>query len=174
MDTDVVARAPASQELCRLAGIIAALSITVVAVGAYRFQPGALAAVVTGYVVSVGIGSISIYWLARKLLQIQEAQAGQAGTGVAANAQWQALEWAVLLGVVERVIYTSAAIIGAYEMIAGWFVLKSVVHFAEEKRSGVLLDYYNYLVGTGVSLLFGIGGGMLVRLLMSLPAAPPS
>ncbi|WP_417531312.1 hypothetical protein [Marinobacter lipolyticus] len=77
-----------------------------------------------------------------------------------------------LVGIIERIIYFFSAYFGVYEFLAGWLVLKSVANFNKEDSSPFLRTYYVYLLGTGLSLLFGVGGAVLTRDLCGLPPVP--
>jgi hypothetical protein len=81
--------------------------------------------------------------------------------------------WGV--GCIERFIYTSSLLLGLpIEIIGGWLVLKGIAQFRpnrDDKASTdeFLNDYYGYLVGTGLSLILGVGFGLLGRYLLGLP-----
>jgi hypothetical protein len=84
--------------------------------------------------------------------------------------------WGV--GFIERTIYTSCMVFGLpIELIGGWLVLKGLAQFrpsGNDKASteDFLTDYYSYLIGTGLSLIVGVGFGLLGRHLMGFPLWP--
>lgn len=76
------------------------------------------------------------------------------------------------IGVIERIIYFFSAYFGIYELLAGWLVLKSFANFDRQDGRPFLRTYYVYLLGTGLSLLFGVGGAVLTREFCGLPPVP--
>ena len=63
------------------------------------------------------------------------------------------------LGMLDRTIYTGALIIGMWQVIAGWFVLKVS---AKWKTPSVYRGADNvWLIGTGLSLLFAFAGAWI-------------
>lgn len=85
--------------------------------------------------------------------------------------------WAV--GCIERIIYTSSLVLGLpFALIGGWLVLKGLAQFNPRRTGKPTTDefldaYYSYLVGTGLSLIVGVGFGLLGRFLLKLPLVPP-
>lgn len=80
------------------------------------------------------------------------------------------------VGWVERFIYTSCILLGLpYSVIGGWLVLKGLAQFHPRGKTTPkwLTEYYSYLVGTGLSLIVGVGFGLLGRRLLHLPLVPP-
>ena len=74
------------------------------------------------------------------------------------------------VGIVERFIYTSVAVVGLpLEVIGGWLALKGLAEFSSGKQRDNLDAYYSYLFGTGLSLIIGTGLGLLCRQLMIHP-----
>jgi hypothetical protein len=80
--------------------------------------------------------------------------------------------WGV--GLIERFIYTASIMLGLpFEVIGGWLVLKGLAQFKPSRDGShttpeYLDDYYSYLIGTGLSLIIGVGAGLLGRLLLGL------
>ena len=66
-----------------------------------------------------------------------------------------------IVDVLERIIYFFSAYFGVYEFLGGWLVLKSVANFKQDQSGSVLRSYYVYLLGTGTSLIFGVGGAIV-------------
>jgi hypothetical protein len=83
--------------------------------------------------------------------------------------------WGV--GCVERFIYTSTTVLGLpIELIGGWLVLKGLAQFKPREddkytTSEYLGDYYGYLIGTGLSLIVGVGFGLIGRHLLGMDIA---
>ena|SRR6266446_7298972 len=84
--------------------------------------------------------------------------------------------WGV--GCIERIIYTSSVLLGLpFSLIGGWLVLKGLAQFNPRRGSKptteeFLTDYYSYLTGTGLSIIIGIGFGLLGRLLLGKVLVP--
>ena len=68
------------------------------------------------------------------------------------------------LGIFERVVYTSAWVVGHPEFIAVWLGLKTVQRsFGTTRADKRSLDIFNvYLIGSGFSLAFGVLGGLAI------------
>ncbi len=114
------------------------------------------AAVVVAYILSLMLGHFFVVVGLKRLLSksIPHKQA-----------------WGV--GLVERFIYTSSIMLALpIEVIGGWLVLKGLAQFKSNQGSN-LDDYYSYLIGTGLSLIVGIGSGLLGRVLLGLDLVPP-
>jgi hypothetical protein len=88
-----------------------------------------------------------------------------------------------IVGIIERTLYFGAAALSSYEIVAGWLALKAVAKFAEtstlkserkiqkpgtEQPTDTIAAYYLYICGTGLSLIFGSGCGLLARHLQHL------
>ena len=77
----------------------------------------------------------------------------------------------------ERFIYTSSTMLGLpIELIGGWLVLKGLAQFKPRRddkhtTSEFLGDYYGYLIGTGLSLIVGVGFGLFGRYLLGMDIA---
>lgn len=116
------------------------------------------------YSLSVLLGHFIVVWLMNLML----------GTNRTGGPHPRA--WAV--GFVERTIYTSCLLLGLpFSAIGGWLVLKGLVQFNPKGSPTTttidfLTDYYSYLIGTGLSLIVGVGFGLLGRLLLQLPPVP--
>jgi len=86
------------------------------------------------------------------------------------------LAWGV--GCVERFIYTSCVIVGLpIGIIGGWLILKGLAEFMPRKSETALPndsvdDHHGFLVGAGLSLIVGIGFGLLGRHLVGEPLLP--
>ncbi len=88
------------------------------------------------------------------------------------NPQREDLWLSAIVGVIERIIYFFSAYFGVYEFLGGWLVLKSVANFKQDQGVSVLRSYYVYLLGTGTSLIFGVGGAIATRYMCGLPIIP--
>ena len=69
---------------------------------------------------------------------------------------------AAMVGHLERALYTSLWLMGSSELILGWLALKAAGVLRQTTKDQVV--YNTFLVGTGLSLVFGVAGGMLVQL----------
>jgi hypothetical protein len=83
----------------------------------------------------------------------------------------------LIVGVIERTLYYGSAVLGSYEIIAGWLALKAVAKFAETsslnqttvtRAKDPLETYYLYVSGTGLSLIIGIGSALIARHIQGL------
>jgi hypothetical protein len=77
-------------------------------------------------------------------------------------------EWLFFwLGQIERVIFFYAAYIGAWEVIGGWFVLKALAKFQNESSEEENIKcFYMFLIGNGLSLIFGAGSAIILQKLI--------
>jgi hypothetical protein len=83
------------------------------------------------------------------------------GRRVRKGDRWSTAE----LGFVERIVYTGAAVIGAWEVIAGWLVLKVGSGWRSwQKDAGT---FNRFATGTGLNVAFGVAGGLMVKPLES-------
>lgn len=72
------------------------------------------------------------------------------------------LHWlAASVGFIERVIYVNAVVFGYHELIAIWLVMKTLLEFKAGDSQSVA-SFYVYLIGTSLSLIFGVMGGQIV------------
>lgn len=96
----------------------------------------------------------------------------------------KAFNWAPsLIGILERIIYTSAIVFGQLILIGIWLTFKAIgqwgdVEFSNRNNSrnndrnnalqgATRMRANNFLIGTALSLLFGIFGGIIFRLSLS-------
>jgi hypothetical protein len=127
---------------------------------------------VVGYVFSVVVGSLLIYRLmqqARKLVNLVSEELGQPGKRLPYYAPWlRWMPWTV--GAVEMVLYTTAANLERFEWIAVWLTIKTVAGWSrwnKEDEADVhpSRTYFNcFLIGSGLSIAFGVTGGYLPKL----------
>ena len=101
-----------------------------------------------GYLISILIGHIIIRPIMEKIFRT-------ANLTQHLESHWMA-GW---VGVFERAIYTTAILISGKEIIAGWLALKAIAELKSPGRE--LIGYYTFLMGNGMSLVFGIGGGLI-------------
>jgi hypothetical protein len=65
------------------------------------------------------------------------------------------------VGLVERTIYTSAFVLGHPEFAAVWLAFKTASVLGSERDAPAFRSRFNrYLVGAGLSLVFGVAGGL--------------
>jgi hypothetical protein len=72
-----------------------------------------------------------------------------------------------LAGMVDRIIYTSSLIFLAKEFIAVWLAFKIAVQWKrwEDKNNlgKARASFHIFLIGTGLSLMYGVIGGLIVE-----------
>ena len=76
------------------------------------------------------------------------------------NFEFPSEKWhPVIVGFLERFLYTSSWLLAKPEFIGVWLILKVAVKWkAAEKRC----VYNIFLIGTAISLIFGVGGALLM------------
>jgi len=71
-----------------------------------------------------------------------------------------------LSGIIDRVIYTSSLLFSAKEFIAVWLAIKVAVQrkrWEDNKDLGkARASFHIFVIGTGLSLLYGLVGGVMV------------
>lgn len=81
-----------------------------------------------------------------------------------------------LSGILDRVIYTSSLLIPAKEFIAVWLAIKVAVQWKrwdDEKDLGkARASFHIFVIGTGLSLLYGVVGALIVEWLSSQEYMP--
>lgn len=79
---------------------------------------------------------------------------------------------ALLIGIVERFIYSFAIIFNAYELITAWIAIKLCAHFCYRKGADgskrEKVEYYTHTVGSGLSIVGGIACAVLVLYFMEI------
>lgn len=71
-----------------------------------------------------------------------------------------------VLGLLERILYTTCIIFGEPAGIAAWLAIKVLTRWAgEEHRWANISEANIYLIGNLLTLFFGAGGGLLCVLL---------
>jgi hypothetical protein len=121
-----------------------------------------IAAVGVAYILSLGLG----HWLVVGGLQLF----------LSSKSSPHPRAWGI--GLIERFIYTSSIMLHLpIEVIGGWLVLKGLAQFKPKSGDNhdtdkFLDEYYSYLIGTGLSLIVGVGSGLLGRLLLGLKVVP--
>jgi|GEM_PF-2882496 len=116
---------------------------------------------IIGYAYSIGLGSL----MTSAFAQHTGRSIDEYDTSEKARYRWAAK----LLGAIERLLYTTAIIMGENNFIALWLTLKTISQWekwkgADEKSRA---NFNNFLSGTGLSLAYGILGGMVVKWLGS-------
>jgi hypothetical protein len=125
---------------------------------------------VIGYAFSVVVGCILIYILmeqVRKLVREAAERLGQ--KGLPYYSQWH--RWMpTTVGAVELALYTAAANLGRFEWIAVWLGIKTVAGWTRWNKEDAAdkhpsRTYFNcFLIGSGLSVAFGVAGGCLPKL----------
>jgi hypothetical protein len=110
-------------------------------------------AVVISLIVSLPVAGLIIFLVLKKLNKDYEIPEGYPGL----------FFW---LGLIERIIYFFAAYISAWSLIGGWLALKGLAKFGtKDSTDEDIKSFYAYLIGNGLSLLFGVGGAFLAQFL---------
>ena len=79
-----------------------------------------------------------------------------------------------IIGVVERILYTSASLINQPAFIGVWLILKAAGEWGRKDKPGVADEYKVALIGNGLSILVGVASGILIQtLLPSIPKLAP-
>src|SRR3972149_8298714 len=114
-------------------------------------------AVVAGYLLAPGLGGFTGSYAVRYVLR--EGLRRKAADGEVDRSSRPGLE-VISLGIIERVLYTSAVWGDELLFIGIWLALKGLVtrweRWDEDRRL-----FNIFLVGTGVSLAFGVLGGVI-------------
>ena len=104
-----------------------------------------------GFAVSVLVGHIFLWLLVEKFLWPYTAR--QHGFEV------RPTSLSGVVGMVERLLYTSALVVGAKEWIGVWLAIKVVARWQTSEDAKKMPGSDNiWLVGTGLSVLFGFIG----------------
>lgn len=81
-----------------------------------------------------------------------------------------------LSGILDRVIYTSSLLIPAKEFIAVWLAIKVAVQWKRwddnEDLGKACASFHIFVIGTGLSLLYGIVGALIIKWLCSQEYLP--
>ena len=161
MSTDTVTEDGLKQKramtLRVIGAVIVVTTILGIAVTACMFRPDSVYALVSGYSLSLIVGTVvtGLFYCV-----LPESTSSR-------NEDFF-LELPAVVGIVERILYTTLAVFGVYSLITGWFILKAVIRFKKDREH----EFNAYLIGTGLSVLFGLAGGVLTRLMMGLPIVP--
>lgn len=108
-----------------------------------------------GYAFSLVLGHFTASWAVKRLWQIATPEHKDIHT-----TGWLA----VWHGVAERFIYTSTVLLGRPDGIAVWLAYKAVMRWqigSEDRRH--IPGSAIYVVGTVISLTFGVVGGMIAQ-----------
>lgn len=81
-----------------------------------------------------------------------------------------------MAGMVDRIIYTSSLLFSAKEFIAVWLAFKIAVQWKRWEDKNDLgkarASFHIFLIGTGLSLMYGVVGGLLVKWLNNAEYMP--
>jgi len=67
-----------------------------------------------------------------------------------------------LVGMVERTLYTTAFAVGAWQFIGVWLAIKVAARWRDPDAQKGLPTDNAWLIGTGISLLFGFLGALII------------
>jgi len=123
--------------------------------------------IILGFVFSVVVGHFLLWLLIEKVLWPCAEKKQTLAEKRKPIRQKVHLSW--LVGVVERLLYTSALIIGAWQWVGIWLALKVIARWQQSpqndpeiQRAPTILDSSNiWLIGTGLSVLFGFVGAWI-------------
>jgi len=113
-----------------------------------------------GYVYSVWIGHLLLLSFSRK--------AWSALGEIPKNKKDMPYRWtSSLAGMIDRIIYISSFLFAAKEFIAVWLAIKVAVQWKRWEDTKDLgkarASFHIFLIGTGLSLMYGVIGGLLVE-----------
>lgn len=122
-----------------------------------------------GYCFSIVVGNFFVLRFSR--------MAWSALGEVPENAMDMPYRWtSSLAGIVERVIYTSSILFSAKEFIAVWLAFKIAAQWKrwedKEDLNKVRAIFHVFITGTGLSLMYGVVGGLIVEWLKNGEYAP--
>ena len=112
--------------------------------------------IIAGYAVSVGVGHVAIKPLMEKHIW------RRLNASYAHKLETYPVTFSGLVGIVERTLYTTSLAIGAWQFIGVWLAIKVAARWRNPKeQEGVPADNA-WLIGTGISLLFGLIGAWII------------
>jgi hypothetical protein len=115
---------------------------------------------ILGYLYSVWVGHLLVLSFSRN--------AWSALGEIPKNEKDMPYRWtSSLVGIIERIIYTSSLVFGAKEFIAVWLAIKIAVQWKRWEDTKDLgkarASFHIFLIGTGLSLMYGVVGGFLIE-----------
>lgn len=118
---------------------------------------------VVGYGVSVGVGAVVIWWFIEKVLRKKYCEKrGENDCGK------PSLVWLpISMGILDRILYTTAWIISQEVFIGVWLAVKVARGWKvpeERKATASSVVRYNvFLIGNALCVIFGVSGGMIIN-----------
>ncbi len=80
---------------------------------------------------------------------------------------------ALLVGVVERILFATSVLIGKPEFVGVWIVMKVVGQWNSTRGKGVAAEFMVAQIGTALSILAGVGSGyLMLAVLPPIPTLP--
>ena len=67
----------------------------------------------------------------------------------------------IIVGILERALYTTALYINVPQWIPVWLALKTAAGFLQPKKDKYRQDYQTFLIGNAISLIFGVIGAWI-------------
>ena len=120
----------------------------------------ALSNLLIGYSFSILLGGFSIEWAMRAIRNRSEVLKQKK---VIPKRDMYLVR---LLGLLERILYTTCVVFGQPAGIAAWLAIKVLTRWAgEENRWANISEANIYLIGNLLTVAFGAGGGLLSILL---------
>ncbi len=113
-----------------------------------------------GYSVSILLGGVVIEWAMKTVRNRSEVLKKEKIIGK------RDMYLVRILGLLERILYTTCIVLGEPAGIAAWLAIKVITRWAgEEHRWANISEANIYLVGNLLTVFFGAGGGLLSILL---------
>jgi O-antigen/teichoic acid export membrane protein len=135
-----------------------------------------ISAIFFGYIVFGFIADYLAVKIQSKIWRKTESSCKKSGRGSLKFMQpsyREPFSWAPrTVGIIERIIYTSAIVSNQFALIGIWVALKIIGEWSDgssnKEKDGISrVRANNFLIGTGASLIFGILGGIIFRLLIN-------
>jgi hypothetical protein len=116
--------------------------------------------ILIGYSVSIILGGFLIEWVMKFIRNRSE---GLKSKKINAKHDMYLVR---LLGLLERMFYTTCIVFGQPAGIAAWLAIKVLTRWSdEENRKANISEANIYLIGNLLTAMFGVGGGLLIILL---------
>ncbi len=122
---------------------------------------------IVGYGVSVGVGAVVIWWIVEKLIRKKYClKRGEIESSK--DCGKPSLVWLpISMGILDRILYTTAYIIGQEVFIGVWLAVKVArgwkVPEEPEARASSVVRYNVFLIGNALCVIFGVLGGMIIK-----------
>lgn len=113
-----------------------------------------------GYSISIILGGLVVEW-AMKLIRARSEVLKKEKINAKRD-----MYLVRILGLLERILYTTCIIFGEPAGIAAWLAIKVITRWSSEEHRWANISEANiYLIGNLLTVFFGAGGGLLCVLL---------